>query len=195
MIGSKADYHCWRHADLEAASITQWKFWMALSQPTMHFLRILRRVEYLMNCRSDVLGPIELLAYRVYFRFLSIYLGFTIAPNTCGPGLRLYHWGTVVISPEAKIGARATINVGVNIGRHGAEPQMAPRLGDDVYIGPGAKLFGDIQIGDRVQIGANAVVNRSFPDDVVIAGVPAKVIRQRSKITSPPKDPPTTRSC
>lgn len=52
----------------------------------------------------------------------------------------------------------------------------APRLGDNVYIGPGAKIFGPIEIGDNVAIGANAVVNKSFPDSVTIAGVPAKII-------------------
>ena len=61
----------------------------------------------------------------------------------------------------------------------GAYEGGAPVIGDNVYIGPGAKIFGDITIGNNVSIGANAVVNRSFPDNVIIAGVPAKVIKNK----------------
>lgn len=172
-INSRKDYLAWRLMDLNAASISRWRFWMAIQHPTVHFLRVMRRIEYVSNCFTSRLRRCELLILKVYFRFLSIYLGFTIAPNTCGPGLNLYHWGTIVISPEAKIGARATINVCVNVGRHG---EYAPMIGDDVFIGPGAKLYGKIKIGNGVQIGANAVVNKDFPDHVVIAGVPAKII-------------------
>lgn len=52
----------------------------------------------------------------------------------------------------------------------------APVIGNNVWIGPGAKLFGDITIGDNVMIGANSVVTKSFPDNVRIAGIPAKII-------------------
>ena len=176
-IESKADYHAWRRADLEGAGLTRWRFGMGLRHPTLHFLRVLRRAEYLRNCRLGPVGRAEGVIVAVYFRLLSIYLGFTIPPNTCGPGLRLNHWGTIVISPEARIGARARINICVNIG---LKDGKAPQLGDDVYIGPGAKLFGGIHIGNGVRIGANAVVNRSFPDHAILAGVPARVIRQKT---------------
>lgn len=175
-IRSKDDFRNWRRADLEGAGLTRWRFGMALRHPTIHFLRVLRRVEYLTNCRKGIVGRALRLITFVYFRLLSIYLGFTIPPNTCGPGLRLNHWGTIVISPEARIGARARVNVCVNVGLKDGE---APHLGDDVYIGPGAKLFGGIRLGNGVRIGANAVVNRSFPDGAILAGVPARVIGQR----------------
>lgn len=63
---------------------------------------------------------------------------------------------------------------GVNIG---ATDDGAPIIGDNVYIGPGAKIFGDITIGDNVKVGANSVVNQSFPSNVVIAGIPAKIVK------------------
>lgn len=175
-IRSKSDYRVWQRADLDGANLARWRFWMALRFPTVHFLRILRRMEYLINCRRDPLGRAERLVVAVYFRLLSVWLGFTIPPNTCGPGLRLNHWGTIVISPKARIGARARINVCVNIG---LKDGKAPQLGHDVYIGPGAKLFGGIELGDGVRIGANAVVNRSFPAGSILAGVPARQIRQK----------------
>ena len=181
-IRSKNDLRAWRKADLEAAKLGRWRFWMGLQHPAIHFLRVLRRVEYVKNCRQGPIGKVERVILTVYFRLLSIYLGFTIPPNTCGPGLRLNHWGTIVISAEARIGARAHINVCVNLG---LKDGKAPCLGDDVYIGPGAKLFGGIHLGNGVRIGANAVVNRSFPDNSILAGVPARLIGERSQEERP----------
>lgn len=187
IIRSREDFRAWRKADLEGAKLSRWRFWMMLQHPTMHFLRVLRRVEYLTNCRRGPFGRMERLFVLVYFRLLSIYLGFTIPPNTCGPGLRLNHWGTIVISPQARIGAGARINICVNIGlKDGA----APQLGDDVYIGPGAKLFGGIFLGNGVRIGANAVVNRSFPENAIVAGVPARLIGNRDGAPVPVEGAP-----
>jgi serine O-acetyltransferase len=56
-----------------------------------------------------------------------------------------------------------------------------PRIGDNCYLGPGAKLFGAIVIGDNTVIGANAVVNKSFPNgNVTLGGVPARIISEKS---------------
>ncbi|MNL68290.1 putative lipopolysaccharide biosynthesis O-acetyl transferase WbbJ [compost metagenome] len=56
-----------------------------------------------------------------------------------------------------------------------------PVIGDNCYIGPGAKLFGAIRLGDNIAIGANAVVNRGFPDgNCTLGGIPAKVISDKS---------------
>lgn len=53
-----------------------------------------------------------------------------------------------------------------------------PVIGDNCYIGTGAKIFGNITIGDNVKIGANAVVNKSFGSNVTIAGIPARVVNK-----------------
>ena len=87
------------------------------------------------------------------------------------------HYGTLVVNKDARIGNNCRIHVGVNIGGFNGG---VPVIGDNVYIGPGAKIFGGITIGNNVSIGANAVVNKSFPDNVVIAGVPAKIIKERA---------------
>ena len=112
--------------------------------------------------------------YRVRLHNLSIRLGFSIPVGVCGPGLGLPHYGYIVVSRHASIGNNCRIHSGVNIGvaRNGT---VAPGIGANVYIGPGAKLFGAITIGDNVSIGANAVVTRSFPAGVTIMGVPASI--------------------
>lgn len=94
-----------------------------------------------------------------------------------GGGVRINHIGTIVVNPKARIGEWCDIHIGVNIGQdvYG----NVPIIGNDVYIGPGAKIFGNIEIGNNTMIGANAVVNKSFSDNVVLAGVPAKVMSEK----------------
>jgi serine O-acetyltransferase len=81
---------------------------------------------------------------------------------------------TIAISSLARIGKSFRLNDCVNIGLKDGKSQI---IGDNVYIGPGAKLFGLITIGDNINIGTNAVVNRCFPANVTVAGVPAKIIK------------------
>ncbi len=91
-----------------------------------------------------------------------------------GPGLKLFHPAGVVIGPKAVIGARCTVMQGVTVGEG---VQGSPRLGDDVFIAPGAKIFGGLTVGARSVLGANAVVLDSIPSDCFAAGIPAKVIK------------------
>ena len=64
----------------------------------------------------------------------------------------------------------------MNIGASGGKNE-APTIGDNVYLGPGAILFGGISIADGVSVGANATVNKSFEEkNVVLAGTPAKIV-------------------
>ena len=136
---------------------------------------LLRKCEYYHNCKSIING----LLYQIY-RFkrhrLGIKLGFTIPLNTCGKGLCISHIGNIVISDYATVGDYCRIHVGVNIGSDARLRNSAPRLGNYCYIGPGAKLFGNIIIGDNCAIGANAVVTKSFSGNCSIGGVPAKII-------------------
>ena len=111
-------------------------------------------------------------------------LGFTIPANVFGPGLCLGHAGTIIVNEHCKIGSNCRIQAGVNIGNSAPlgedwVPNNTPTIGNNVYIGPGAKLFGKITIGDNVAIGANAVVNKDVPDNVTVAGVPAKIVSQK----------------
>ena len=62
----------------------------------------------------------------------------------------------------------------------GEADQYSPRIGDNVYLAPGCKIYGPVVIGDNCVVGANAVVTRSFPEaGQVLAGAPARVISDR----------------
>ncbi len=91
-------------------------------------------------------------------------------------GLRINHHGLIVVNAKAKIGEWCDIHQGVNIGQN-IENDSVPIIGDNVWIGPGAKIFGKIEIGDNVMIGANAVVNKSFSNgNCRLGGNPAVII-------------------
>lgn len=96
-----------------------------------------------------------------------------------GPGFRIDHQGGIVISGYAKIGARCVVRNGVTIGLARPDDPAAPVIGDDVDIGTGAKLLGRIRIGDRVKIGANAVVLTDIPSDSTAVGIPARILGPR----------------
>ncbi len=96
-----------------------------------------------------------------------------------GGGVFMPHANGIVIHIDAKIGTNFNISQQVTIGVGGTDPSGTPVIGDRVFLGPGAKVFGPITVGNDVAIGANAVVMRDVPDHAVAVGIPAKVISQK----------------
>jgi len=143
------------------------------------FEKRLRYLEYYINTSGrNILKMGGVFLYRILFRKQSLKLGFSIPINVCGYGLSIAHYGTIVISANANIGNYCRIHASVNIGASAGRPD-APSIGNNVYIGPGAILFGDIKIADNCTIAANATVNKSFYEQYsVIAGTPAKVVKE-----------------
>jgi serine O-acetyltransferase len=95
-----------------------------------------------------------------------------------GPGVLIKHTTGLVVGGGVVAGARLTLHQNVTLGdRHPYGGQ--PRLGDGVTIGAGACVLGPITVGDRAVVAANAVVLEDVPDDSLVAGVPARVIRTR----------------
>jgi serine O-acetyltransferase len=175
-IRSKADYRRFLQADLRAHGLTRSRRLDLLRRPELRFQRLLRRVEYLENCRRGPVGRVLYLAARTWLRRQAIRLGFSIPRNVFGPGLALAHYGSVIVNGGARVGRNCRIHPGVVIGELDGR---APTIGDDVYIGPGAKLYGGISIGDGAAVGANAVVNRDVPAGVAVAGIPARPVSGR----------------
>lgn len=177
MIKSKLEYKEYLQADRVALGVKKSKLGFLKPNPIFEFQKLLRKVEYYKNCKRGFLYKIYYLFIYWKFKKKSIRLGFTIPPNVFGAGLSIAHVGTIVVNANARVGANCRIHVCVNIGASGGEKE-APILGDNVYIGPGAKIYGAITIGNNIAIGANALVNKSFShrENVVLAGVPAKIV-------------------
>lgn len=179
MIRSVEDYKEYLKQDARALGLTDTVEnrilrALGLRHEIWKFQRLLRKTEYLTNCEKSFL---RIGLCKVRYRRLSMKLGFSIPVNTFGPGLSIAHRGDIIVNGAARIGANCRIHVGVNIGTSAGTKDSAPTIGENCYIGPGAKLFGPIKIADDIAIGANSVVNKSFLDgDLTIGGVPAKII-------------------
>ena len=178
MIQSSSEYHYFLEADRIALGIKKGD--LDFFNDIWKFERILRKTEYFVNCKNNFFWKpyIFFLKWKKYH--LSLKLGFSIPLNTFGPGLSIAHHGTIVVNKGTRVGANCRIHTGVNIGTAAGFSDNAPKIGDNVYIGPGAKIFGEIEIAGNIAIGANAVVNKSFSEPgITIAGVPAKKISNK----------------
>ena len=176
MIRSYQDYRFYLEADRIASGLEN-TLRNRLRDEVWAFQRKLRRAEYLINCRKH---PLRRWLASYLCKRLGRKLGFTIPVNVFGPGLAIAHAGTIVINSKVRIGANCRIHVCVNIGANAGEDGV-PIIGDNCYIGPGAIIFGDVQLGDDLAIGANSVVNKSFPlGNMTIAGAPARKISDKT---------------
>ncbi|WP_242502126.1 serine O-acetyltransferase [Flagellimonas olearia] len=135
-------------------------------------------MEYYYNCKNSFWSKPTYYYLKYKFRKISIKLGFSIPINVFGPGLAIVHYGTIVVNTNARIGKNCRIHACTNIGASGGTSH-APQIGDNVYIAPGAKIYGKINVANNCAIGANAVVNKSFEETgILIAGNPAKKIKE-----------------
>ena len=156
MIQSKQDYKEYLAQDRVSSNVPEFK---SMSQklknaiaPSMEWqsIKALRYMEYCENVKKNTFGgKILWFIAKWHFRRISIKLGYSIPINVFGPGLSLPHRGNIIINPQTRIGANCRIHVGVNIGAH---KDKAPQIGDNVYIGPGVIIFGDIKIANNVTI-------------------------------------------
>jgi serine O-acetyltransferase len=125
-------------------------------------------------------APFSIL-YRALFRKVRNTYGIEL-PYTVQLGRRVIieHQSGIVIHGECSIGDDCIIRQGVTIGnRYLDRPFDAPKLGNRVNVGAGAKIFGNVTIGDDANIGANAVVLSDIPPGKTAVGIPAKIINPK----------------
>lgn len=176
MINSKEELHLYIKEDFKALYPNGASWIEKFKNPILKYEILLRKCEYYKNC--SCVSPyfnILFVINKMRFRTLGVKLGFSISENCFGPGLSIAHYGSIVVNPNVKVGSNCRIHSGVNIGAD-KDPLDTPNIGNNVYIGPGAKIFGRIEIGNNVKIGANAVVNKSCGDNVTLVGIPARPI-------------------
>lgn len=111
---------------------------------------------------------------------VEILTGISLPPELeVGEGLYIGHFGPIIVSPEARLGRHCNLSQGVTIGVGGrGDRRGAPVIGNRVYVGAGAILFGRLSVGDDAAVGAGAVVTRPVPPRGVVAGNPARLISQ-----------------
>lgn len=179
MITSKEDYNYYLEADRLALGIARRRPLLFFDE-VWRFERLLRKVEYYKNCKKSALWkPYYYLLCFILHR-AQIKLGFYIHPNCFGPGLSISHPGTIIVNANARIGSNCRLHDCVVIGTEAGYSDRAPIIGNNVYIGPGAKIYGKITIANGVAIGANSVVNRPIEEqNVTVAGVPAKKVSNK----------------
>lgn len=105
--------------------------------------------------------------------------GVEIHPGaSIGRGFFIDHGMGVVIGETTEIGDYVTLFQGVTLGGTGKEKgKRHPTLGNHVVVGSGAKILGNIRIGDSVKIGANSVVLRSVPSNSTVTGIPGRIVK------------------
>lgn len=125
---------------------------------------------------AGITGPLHYVA-RIMCRYYRNKYGLQILPSTkIGYGLYIGHGIGIVISPTAEIGNNCNISQFVTIGTNEGK---AATIGDNVYIGPSVCIVENVHIGNNVTIGAGAVVVKDVPDNVTVAGVPARIISNK----------------
>lgn len=144
------------------------------------YIKCLRHCEYHLNNSSHVFHKLLYYVYKYRLMRLGLRYSIKISPNVCGYGLRIIHLsgGGGVRIGAARCGNYCGFNAGVLIGTKDGEDNR-PMIGDHVAFGPGAKAFGKITIGSNVFVAPNAVVTKDVPDNCIVGGIPAKILKQK----------------
>lgn len=141
------------------------------------FQYLLRKTEYHMNVHNTLRYMFRL---RQLNKMRNKY-GLHIGLNVFDKGLKIMHLGSILTNGNAKVGKNCAIHINTALVAQGVSSGV-PSVGNNVVIGTGATLLGDITIADGIAIGANALVNKSFNEpNIAIAGIPAKKISNNGR--------------
>lgn len=149
---------------------------IALLYPGFHAIVFHRLAHFVWNLKI----PFFPRAISQFARFLT---GIEIHPGAqIGEGLFIDHGMGVVIGETSIIGNDVTLFQGVTLGGTGKEiGKRHPTLGNNVVVGTGAKILGNIHVGDNSYIGANAVILKDVPANATVVGVPGRITKQDGK--------------
>ena len=140
-------------------------------------IAIYRLGRWVRTIKIPVLGFILRFFTFLLFKSMEITTGISLpASAQIGKGFYVGHFGGIILHSDVKIGENCSVGPGVLIGTRGLGNKGVPVIGDNVYIGVGAKVLGGVIIGNNTKIGANAVVLCDVPEGTTAVGIPAKIV-------------------
>lgn len=168
----KEEIQATKDRDPAAKSVVE----ILLLYPGLHAIISHRMAHFLWRNNIPVLP-------RLISQVSRFFTGIEIHPGAqIGKGLFIDHGMGVVIGETTIIGDNVALFQGVTLGGTGKEKgKRHPTLGDNIVVGAGAKVLGNIEIGPNSYIGANAVVLKSTPSNTTIVGVPGRITRQEGR--------------
>lgn len=140
---------------------------LLLTLNSIHAVTLIRWQQWCERHRIPAVLPAKIL-----FWFFQIEIG---RGTRIGPGLRLPHPMGILVAPGCEIGPDCDLLAGVRLVLAGGS-RAAPRLGRHVFMGDGAKVVGDVSVGDHAILGVSAVATRDIPAHATAVGIPARVI-------------------
>lgn len=143
------------------------------------YLRLLRYLEYYTNKQKK---PWDYILYAYYFyrfRRARIKTGIQLNVNTIGKGLYIPHFAGGIYANCTSMGENCIITTGCVLGNKGGVNSGSPIIGNNVEIAVGAKVIGKVRVGNNVIIAPNSVVIKDVPDNAIVSGVPAKIIKMK----------------
>ncbi len=169
-----------------------YKIYGRLMHPAVWVMAVYRYGRWVETLRFKIFRRICDKFYWFFYNMVSTFTGVHLPRKaTVGKTFHIIHAGCIVIHPKTVFGNNVGIMHEVTIGSRGS--YGAPTIGNDVFIGAGAKVLGEIRIGDHVDIGANAVVLTDVPSNSLVVGIPGRIIENhvRKEWKYNPNDEPT----
>lgn len=163
--------------DRDPAARTLFGFFeVLLLYPGFHAIVIHRLSHFLYTLRIPFIP-------RLLSQIMRFLTGIEIHPGAqIGAGFFIDHGMGVVIGETTIVGKNVTLYQGVTLGGTGLDrSKRHPTLGDNIVVGTGAKVLGNIKLGNHVKVGAGSVVIHSVPDHCTVVGVPAEIVKKEGK--------------
>ena len=183
MIKTKQDLKEYLAADLARYNHRpRWwtKFTFSETWMIYSYFKNLRYLEYYSNNKKWY-TVLHLLFHTLKDRRMALKYQINVPKNALEPGFLLVHPGLFRVARYAHIGKNATVAPNVLLGDRKPFHSEKIEIGDNVYIGTGARILGPVTIGNNVTIAANSVVIKDVPDNCVVSGIPAKIIMKDGK--------------
>lgn len=143
------------------------------------YMIYMRKCDFITYQEKSVLRKILKLYYQRKKNKYGLLLGYEIGSQNIGKGLCLYHNGPIVINGNSKIGEYCSFHGDNCVGNNGND-DICPIIGNNVDVGVGAKIIGNVKIANNVKIGAGSVVvNDILEEGATVVGIPGRIVRMK----------------